>query len=308
MRPSFPRSATALAFLGLIQVQGSALAQAPQTLPQPLPVRAHLLAGTAWLAEHLKDPQVVVLHVADGFADYKRGHIPGARFLAASKFIDNSGAVGSELPPVEALAKVFSELGIGDRTRVVIYATNSKVHAARAWFTLDFLGHGDRACLLDGGVEAWLEEDRPVTGAVPAFTAAPFTPKPRSEARAGLAEVKQAVESGSAQVLDSRPARRFAAGHLAGARNLYWQETLESEDRPVLRSPEQLRALLAARGFVAGRKVVSYCEVGLQASHGYFLARYLGYEAAMYDGSYQEWTAKNLPVVKGEEKPAAPSK
>ena len=51
-----------------------------------------------------------------------------------------------------------------------------------------------------------------------------------------------------------------------------------------------------------GKNVVTYCEVGIQASHGYFLAKYLGYDAAMYDGSYQEWSAKNMPVVKGDAK------
>jgi thiosulfate/3-mercaptopyruvate sulfurtransferase len=70
----------------------------------------------------------------------------------------------------------------------------------------------------------------------------------------------------------------------------------------VFQSPEKLRTLYASRGIVPGRKIVTYCEVGLQASHGYFLAKYLGYDAAMYDGSFQEWSAKNLPLVKGDPK------
>ena len=124
--------------------------------PGPPPVRTELLVSTRWLAEHLKDPAVVVLHVADQLADYKRGHLPGARFLATSKFIENAGALGTELPSIEILAKTFGDLGIGDKARVVIYCTNWGPNAARAWFTLDYLGHGERASLLDGGVEAWL--------------------------------------------------------------------------------------------------------------------------------------------------------
>ena len=68
----------------------------------------------------------------------------------------------------------------------------------------------------------------------------------------------------------------------------------------VLRSPEELRKLYAAVGAVPGKKIVSYCEVGYQASHTYFLARYLGLPAAMYDGSYREWTAENQPVIHGD--------
>src|SRR6266481_6232434 len=119
-------------------------------------VRSEMLVSTKWLADHLKDPNVVVLHVADNVLDYKRGHIPGARFLSQSKFTENVGDLNTELPSPEKLQALFSEFGISDKTRVVIYATNWMPNAARAWFTLDYVGHGDRAALLDGGVEQWL--------------------------------------------------------------------------------------------------------------------------------------------------------
>lgn len=269
-------------------------------------VRSEMLVSTKWLADHLKDPNVVILHVADNLSDYKRGHIAGARFLAMKKFVTDNGPITTELPSVEQLQQTFSELGIGDNTRVVIYATNWFPNAARAYFTLDYLGHGDKAALLDGGIEQWLAENRPVTGDLPQFSSATFTPHVHENFRALLDEVKSDVDAKPGvepeQIVDARPARRYNAGHLAGAANIYWQETLVSEDNPVFQSPERLRALYASRGIVAGKKIVTYCEVGLQASHGYFLAKYLGYDAAMYDGSYQEWTSKNMPVVKGETK------
>lgn len=281
-------------------------AQAPARKPHP-----ELLVSTTWLAEHLKDPDLVLLHVADTFADYKRGHIPGARYLATAKFIDNSGALGSELPPVETLVKTFSELGLSEKSRVVIYATAWMPNAARAFFTLDYLGRGDRAALLDGGIEQWLAEDRAVTGALPTFAAAAFAPKVRPEVRASLEEVKAVVEAPTAQaacqVLDSRPERRYKAGHVSGANHVYWQETLVDEEHPVFQPMARLEALLAARGLLPGRKVLTYCEVGLQAAHGYFLCRYLGYEAALFDGSFQAWTAAKLPTVSGGEKTALPT-
>jgi thiosulfate/3-mercaptopyruvate sulfurtransferase len=269
-------------------------------------VRSDMLVSTEWLAKHLNDPNVVVLHVADSQSDYKRGHIPGARFLAMSKIAENSGPLNAELPSVDQLTRVFSEAGVGDNTRVVLYATNWFPNAARAWFTLDYLGHSDKAALLDGGIEQWLAEDRPTSSEIPKFAAATFTPHVRESVRALLDEVKHSVESTTAeeqeQIIDARPARRYTAGHLPGAANLYWQDTLVSEDHPVFQAPEKLRALYASRGIMPGKKIVTYCEIGLQASHAYFLARYLGYEAAMYDGSYQEWSAENLPVIKGEAK------
>ena len=117
-----------------------------------------------------------------------------------------------------------------------------------------------------------------------------------------LDEVNQAAQaSGRVQMVDSRPGKRYRDGHVPGAVNIYWKDTLVSEKSPVLLPPEKLQQIYAERGIAPGKKVITYCEVGLQASHGYFLAKYLGYDAAMYDGSWHEWEMMNhMPVVKGD--------
>jgi thiosulfate/3-mercaptopyruvate sulfurtransferase len=290
----------------LLVASGAVGQQQPAAAANSGAVRSEMLVSTQWLANHLNDPNVVVLHLTDNITDYKRGHIPGARYLAMNKITTGNGPISTELPSVDQLQKTFSELGVGDNVRVVIYATNWFPNAARAYFTLDYLGHGDKAALLDGGIEQWLAEDRPVSQEAPKFSPATFTPHVHENFRALLDEVKNDVDAKPGeeqeQIVDARPARRYEAGHLAGASNIYWQDTLASEDNPVFLSPEKLRAIYASRGIVPGKKIVTYCEVGLQASHAYFLARYLGYDVAMYDGSYQEWTLKNMPVVKGESK------
>src|SRR5579872_4384173 len=238
-------------------------------------VHSEMLVSTQWLSAHLKDPKVVILHVADNMQDYKRGHIPGARFLDQNKFTETVGDLNTELPSPEKLQKLFSELGVGDSTRVVIYATNWMPNAARAYVTLDYVGHGDRAALLDGGIEQWLNEDRPVSGETPKYDPATFTVHVNEGVRALLDQVKGIVDAksgdASIQIVDARPARRYSAGHLSGATNIYWQDTLVSEQSPVFQSPEKLRALYSARGIVPGKKIITYCEIGMQASHGYFL-------------------------------------
>lgn len=304
------KMASLLALLSLVSIANPPAAACPKRqtagAAKSIGVRSGMLVSTRWLAEHLKDPNVVVLHLADNVSDYKRGHIPGARYLAMKEIITDNGPISAELPTIDQLQKTFSELGVGDNSRVVIYATNWFPSAARAYFTLDYLGHGDRAALLDGGIEQWLAEDRPVSGETPKFYPATFTPQVHENFRALMDEVKNDVDSKPGeepeQIIDARPARRYNTGHLAGASNVYWQDTLVSEDNPVFQSPEKLRAIYASHGIVLGKKIVTYCEVGLQASHAYFLAKYLGYDAAMYDGSYQEWSSKNLPVVKGDAK------
>ena len=101
-------------------------------------------------------------------------------------------------------------------------------------------------------------------------------------------------------IIDARPSKRYRAGHLAGAASFYWEEALVSEKEPLLKSPQQLRQLFSDAGVTGNKKAISYCEVGLQASYTFFLARYLGIAAAMYDGSYNEWSAASLPVVHGD--------
>jgi len=275
-------------------------------------VHSEMLVSTKWLAGHLKDPNLVILHggggsMGGGFLDYKRGHIPGARFLDESKMMVSVGQLNSEMPSPADLQKLFSDLGISDSSHVVIYSTSWMPIAARAYLTLDYIGFKGQASLLDGGIEQWLNEDRPVTTEVPKFAPASLTIHLNENVRTLYEEVKTIVDAKPgeelAQIVDARPARRYTQGHISGATNMYWMDTLVSADDPVFQSPEKLRALYAQRGIVPGKKVITYCEVGQQASHAYFLAKYLGYDVAMYDGSYQEWDqVKKMPVVNGESK------
>jgi thiosulfate/3-mercaptopyruvate sulfurtransferase len=89
-------------------------------------------------------------------------------------------------------------------------------------------------------------------------------------------------------------------GHIPGAANLFWEETIESPDRPALRGVEELRAMFEAAGASPGDTVVTYCRTGMQASFAYFVARHLGYEAKMYDPSFLDWSRRTeLPVETG---------
>ena len=111
-----------------------------------------------------------------------------------------------------------------------------------------------------------------------------------------------AQDQKSELLVDSRPEKRYTDGHISGAVHIYWQETLvDAKSKPVFLPPDKLKELFASRGIKPGEKLVTYCEIGLQASHNYFIARYLGYNAAMFDGSIHEWSHMNtLPVVTGK--------
>lgn len=278
-----------------------ALAFTAKAAPGQGAVHPEMIVSAQWLSEHLNDPKVIVLHVAEKRSEYTSGHIPGARFLALSDFIEGEDA---ELPSTEKLKAAFEKVGVSDDSHVVIYTTAWYPMAGRAYYTLDYLGHGDHASLLDGGIDEWKIEKRPLSKDEPKIVQGTFTPHVHPEARALMEEVKKISDqpTKSAVLVDSRPDKRYSDGHIAGAAHIYWQETLvDPKNKPVFLPPDKLKELFAARGIVPGQKLVTYCEIGLQASHDYFVAKYLGYDAAMFDGSIHQWShMNNLPVVEGK--------
>lgn len=266
-------------------------------LPPPK-VRSEMLVSSDWLAQHLHDPQVIVVHVGGSKADYEAGHIPGSRWLDLATFIRNEPP-GNELPTNENIQKAFSALGIGDKARVVLYANDWQPQAARAYFTLDYVGHGDRASLLDGGIEKWLTEKRPLSTETPAFSPADFTITPNPQILASRDQVESLV--GQATMIDARPLARYRLGHIPGASPLFWEKNLVSDLAPMLSQPDDLRKKLEAAGVTAEKPLVVYCESGLQSSFA-FTTKYMGYDPINYDGSMSDWKAQKKPMVKGDSK------
>lgn len=275
-------------------------------------LQTHLVVSTRWLALHLNDPAVVVVHVGRDRAGYTAGHIPGARFLGWDQFTLTRDGLPVELPPIPKLVECFENLGIGNSTRVIFYSEDAGLGAARAWFTLDFLGHGNHASLLDGGLKKWRLEGRPLSTETPRANRQRLTPRPRPEVVARLEQVRVLASSPQPRVvlLDTRPPAEYLgekpfgnpprAGHIPGAANLYWLDALAGLDYPVLKPEAELRRLFLQAGVTPGSKVITYCGAGVQAAYVYFLARYLGYKAALYDGSMSEWSrAPDAPLVRG---------
>jgi thiosulfate/3-mercaptopyruvate sulfurtransferase len=265
-------------------------------------VRSEMLVSTQWLSEHLKDPKVVVIHISMERQDYDTGHIPGARYLSYGDFVEKANGLRSELPNPDKLKETFEKLGISDDSQVILYSPHWYPVVARGYFTLDYLGHKSTA-LLNGSLQQWMAEKRPVsTEESFAPSRGSITPQPDPNIRAMLAEVKTISDSKEDRtvLLDSRPQKRYNDGHISGAVLVFWEETVVDPDRPLFHSPEQLLALFKSRGILPGQKIVTYCEIGEQASHNYFVAKYLGFDDKMYDGSYQEWAGiEKQPVVKG---------
>ncbi len=262
------------------------------------------------LAAVLADPGTVVLHVAGDRASYRAGHIAGARFLPLGAIVVLRDGLPNELPDAAVLDSVLESLGVADDSRIVLYG--DPLPAARAFFTLDYLGHAEQAAVLDGGLAAWRGAGHAVTTDDPAAAPAAgrFTPRPRPELVVTAAWVAERLEAPGVAILDARPADEYAGdkagegvgrpGHLPGAASLFWKGTIASDAEPALLPEDSLRALFTRSGAARGDTVVTYCRTGVQASHLYLVARSLGYVVRMYDGSYLDWSRRaELPVATG---------
>ena len=282
----------------------SATLSAQKTVPQG----TSMLVQPAWLAAHLSDRNLVILHVGGDRRSYDAGHIQGARFLALSDIAAPLNGIPNQLPPVRDLKAAFERLGVGDHSRVILYGDMFGVLAARAYFTFDYLGHGSSAALLDGGLENWSKEHE-VVRTVPAnSSAAVLTVHPHPELIMDLAGVKEAISAKNAALIDARSPADYAGqnhslprpGHIPGAKNVFWGEMLVSQQNPVFKPISEIRERYEAAGVKPGAKVVVYCQSGLQASHDYFTLKLAGFRPVLYAGSFADWsTAFATPVEIG---------
>lgn len=277
-------------------------------------VRESMIVSTEWLAKHLNDNSLVLLQVGDK-AEYDGGHIPGAQFI---QLADISTPRGSglilELPPVAQLSATFEKLGVTDSSRIIVYFGKDWVTpTARVFMTLDYLGLGDRTSILDGGLPAWRGEGKPVTAELRAPKPGHFTPKPNTKLVVDAAWVSANIRKPGVAILDARAAKFYSgedagqmprAGHIPSAKSIPFSSLVEDSNNK-FKSPVALRELFNTAGVKQGDSVATYCHIGQQASLLYFAARYLGYDAHLYDGSFEDWSHRSeLPVEKSETKPS----
>lgn len=296
-------SRAALALLSAAVVGPAFHSTYAQQTTQPA-VRSEMLVSTSWLQQHLSDPDLVVLYVGRDRGRFDAGHIPGSVFVRLDDLVEQHKNSLNELPAVSDLQALFESLGVGDNSRIVLTGDGQGVLAARAYFTLGYLGHGVQAALLDGGVEKWLAEARTVSKEDAHPRRSHFTPRVQPEVLISTSQMQNVSRDLSHDghnyaLLDARPPAEYdgivaseavpKAGHIAGAHNLFWKKLIRSDADPQLLDTAELQRQFLSAGAEAGDTVITYCRTGMQSSFTYFVAKYLGYHAAMYDGSVYEW-------------------
>ena len=275
---------------------------------QTVKVNESLIVSTEWLGKHLEDDTLVLLQVGEK-DEFTAAHIPRAQLIQTADISTPRGqGLTLEMPPVDQLKATFEKLGISDKSRIVIYFGKDWVTpTARVFLTLDYLGLGNRTSILDGGLPAWRAENRPVTTEVVEPKKGTLTPHPNTKLIVDAVWVKNNLSDPNVRILDARAPQFYTGaekgrmprgGHIPQARNIPFSSLVE-ESSNKFKSPTALKELFNQADVKPKSSVATYCHIGQQASLLYFVARYLGYDAHVYDGSFEDWSNRaELPVEK----------
>jgi thiosulfate/3-mercaptopyruvate sulfurtransferase len=276
------------------------------------------LVTTDWLAGELGQPNLIVFDATkylpneakDGKAEYLRSHIPGARYFDIDLIADPDTDLPHMVPTAGRFAKLMSELGVSNDSRVVFYDQKGLASAARGWWLMGLFGHVN-AAVLDGGLPKWIAERRP-TGDGQAARPAPTTFRPdlRATRLRGVGDILHNVASQAELVVDARAAGRFTgavpepragmrSGHIPGSVSLPYTDLLNPDG--TFRPAEDVRARFEQAGVDGKQAVVTSCGSGVTAcilTLGLSLAGFP--EGAVYDGSWTEWGGRaDTPIEVG---------
>jgi thiosulfate/3-mercaptopyruvate sulfurtransferase len=267
--------------------------------------RPELLVDTAWLADHAGDEGVRVVDLRT--KGYDDGHVPGAVWLD-NNWIRNAQAPPTYLPTAPEFEALMGRLGIGPATRVVAYDDRGGIYATRLWWILNYYGHRNVA-VVNGGWTKWTAEKRPASTQTPRpVAAAPFTVGASITKHATAAEVLAAINKPGVKIVDARTPAEIEGKDLRGIKRggfiessipVYWEDTFDPTTK-VFKPAAEIAKLYRDRGILPSDDVITYCQIGMRASHDLFALALIGHDLAKlhnYYGSWEEWgNREDTPV------------
>jgi thiosulfate/3-mercaptopyruvate sulfurtransferase len=237
----------------------------------------------------------------DGQPAYLQGHLPGAVYVSLEAELSDHTVAGRgrhPLPSGRNLQAAARGWGIRQDVPVVVYDDWNRAGSARAWWVLTAAGLAN-VRILDGGLGAW-------RSAGLTLETGPVNPQPgnvtvlHNDLYAGSRLTLTAQQSGAGGVtlLDARAPERFrgevepvdpVAGHIPGAHNLP-SRALLTDDGTFL-GDDALTDLLSDRGIDTSGPLGAYCGSGVTASITIAALAAVGYDAALFPGSWSEWSS-----------------
>lgn len=241
---------------------------------------------------------------------YLAGHIPGAVYMDLEKDLsgphqDHGGR--HPLPDLGRLTLKLGEAGIDNQASVYVYDDQGGAMASRLWWLLRFLGH-PQVFLMEEGFARWKERGYPVSQEQPEPAARTFVPKVQSHLLVSMQEVKDKLGRPDVLLIDSREKPRYLgetepidpiAGHIPGAKNYFWKDSLDGQNR--WKSGDELKERF---GLLAENKeTIVYCGSGVTACPNVLALTEAGFSnVKLYAGSWSDWISyPENPVATGDE-------
>ncbi len=258
-----------------------------------------------WLKNHIDDPEIRIVDTRTNF-DYGKGHIKNSVNIELSDIVKTKDGLPAMCISRKGIEKVTSSKGIDNDTTLVAYDNFGGVFASRFLWTMEYFGH-KKVGIFNGSIKSWIDEGGEFTNEVPDYKTAHFSAKPDMTRLATKEWILDHLDNNSTKFLDVRTAGEYSgntaygkrAGHIPGAVHIHWLDPIDPKTGK-FRSNEDLRMTYQKKGIKADNEIVTYCWMGLRASHSYAILRLLGYpHVRVYDASWSEWgEIDKLPVEK----------
>lgn len=269
-------------------------------------VERNALVSTAWLAKHLKAPDIRVVDATYALptlnrnprAEYEEAHIPGAVFFDIDDIADEKSDLPHMVPDAAKFSSRVRKLGLGDGVRIVVYDSNRFSASARVWWMFRLFGHDDVA-VLDGGLGKWRADGYPVDDHPVTPSERHFTARQNNLLLRDLDQIRAHVVDPTEQLIDARSAGRYLgreaepragqrAGHIPHSLNVPYTDLIAPDG--TLMSDDKLKIRFAEAGVDPLAPIATTCGSGVTACTLALALYQLGVpNVAIYDGSWTEW-------------------
>lgn len=272
-------------------------------------VNTSILIEPEALQAMLADAQLLVVDLSKA-ATYAQLHIPGAMHMEYSILNSGTQPAPGLLPPEERLAQIAGLLKLDKMSRIVAYDDEGSGRAARLAWTLHYLGY-ESVQVLNGGLHAWNNEGHPVDNqpVLPDITATLPLAARNPSVLADDTYILEHLDDESVALLDARTPEEYAGtkvraargGHIPGAVNLNWLDTMDKNRNLRLKSPDILNDALRTLGIRIEQEVITYCQSHHRSAHAWLMLKSLGFPRVRgYAGSWSEWgNHPDTPVTTG---------
>ena len=266
-------------------------------------VHPEVLVSTDWVSQHTSDPKIKIVESDEDVLLYEVGHIEGA--IKIDWQTDLQDQLIRDYIDKAKFEKLLSDKGIANDTTVVFYGDKNNWWACYAFWVFKLFGH-EKAVVMNGGRQKWIEEGRPLTKDVPDYPKTSYKVSNVNESiRAFRDDVVKHIGTKN-PLIDVRSPKEFTGellhmeaypqegalrgGHIPGAKSVPWATAVK--DDGTFKSADDLKAIyMDDKGLKKGDDVIAYCRIGERSSHTWFVLTYLlGFDKVRnYDGSWTEW-------------------